>query len=132
MPKQKAVTLGSLIDELYLARDKRIEQQREVDAKKVIERQIQAQIMDMLDKQGITSSRGKVATASITSSTKPTVDETSWKKVYDYIHKHKAFHLLQKRIAVEAWRELHESGIKVPGIVADDIKDLSLTKATKG
>lgn len=128
MAKEKS--LGHMIDSLYAARADRIEKQREVDAMKLQERDLQASIMAKLEKQGISSGRGSLATASITKSVQPQVAD--WKKVYAYIRKEDAFHLLHQRVASTAWRELHEAGKKVPGIEAMPVQDLSLTKASKG
>ena len=125
-----ATTLGEMIDTLYEMRATRIDKQRVVDDMKVHERTLKDDIITALKKQKLAGSKGAVATASISKSTEPVAED--WKKTYAYIKKNDAFHLLHQRIASTAWRELYEAGVKVPGIGAMEIEDLSLTKAMKG
>lgn len=39
-----------------------------------------------------------------------------WPKIYDFIYKKKAFHLLNKAIKQASYREYLDDGVKVPGI----------------
>lgn len=130
MPKVvKAPALGQLIDILYVKRATRIEQQRQVDALKVKERELKEQIMQLLDIQKSLGSKGTLATAAIIEEVEPVPE--NWDKTYAYIKKYDAFHLLHQRIAVRAWREIHDAGKKVPGIGSIITRDLSLTKSSK-
>lgn len=122
--------LGTLIDGLYSAREKRLELARQVDALKEEERGIKTLIMERLADMKSSKAAGQFATASISTKTEPLVED--WKKAYKYIHDKKAYHLLHQRIASRAWAELHDAGVTVPGIAAVAVKDLSLTKLTKG
>jgi len=42
------------------------------------------------------------------------------------------FDLLHKRISAPAWRELRELGALVPGTSAITVRDVSLTKSSRG
>ena len=73
--------------------------------------------------------RGKLAQATITHSTVPTVeDPADWEKVFKYITKKKDFAILQKRLAVTHIRDLWDDKIQVPGIVPFKKTSLSVTK----
>lgn len=50
----------------------------------------------------------------LTRSTMPSVKD--WDALYAYIHKHKAYYLLERRMGVTAFRELLEAGKNVPGV----------------
>lgn len=47
-------------------------------------------------------------------STMPSVKD--WDALYGYIHRHKAYYLLERRVGVTAFRELLEAGKNVPGV----------------
>jgi hypothetical protein len=123
----KRTTIGPLIDALYAARAMRIEKQRDIDAMKSHERTLHQQIMEALEAQGLQKGSGKTATASITVSTVPKVED--WNKLYAYILKTKSFELLHRRIASTAWTDIVDAGKQVPGVSAMEVTDLSLTKS---
>lgn len=47
-------------------------------------------------------------------STMPAVKD--WDALYAYIHKHKAYYLLERRVGVTAFREILETGKALPGV----------------
>jgi hypothetical protein len=122
--------LGAKIDSLYAARQARLELSRKVDAMKGEETRIRGEILDILDNVGLAKASGYMATAGVTFSIEPVVED--WDQVYQYITTQNRFDLLQRRISAPAWRELHESGVLVPGTYKNDVRDLSLTKSTRG
>lgn len=71
------------------------------------------------------------ATASVSMSVIPiwdTQDAEAFQKFSKYVLKNGALYLLEKRVAVKAWRELLERGKEVPGLVPLVKRRLHLTK----
>ena len=84
-------------------------------------------IKSKLKEQGddVISISSTLGTATLTSTEVPSVDD--WDAFYDWIWETRSFHLLQRRVAANAFRELHEAGQAIPGVRAVDKKDISLT-----
>jgi len=80
-----------------------------------------------LDEQGMLKASTSVGTASITEAVVPQV--VDWDAVYEHIAETGDFYLLQKRPAAAAFRELHASGITIPGMEAYTKRSISLRKA---
>jgi len=121
--------LGSAIDSLYEARERRLNLDRQVKELKQQEAQIKMDILDLLGVSGLAKASGYLATASVKTSTIPII--TDWDKVHEFIRTQNRFDLLQKRVAVIAWRELYDSGELVPGTESVEDVDLSLTKSVR-
>lgn len=119
-------TLGACIDKLYALRRDRQALQRDVDAIGDQETLMREHIIATFSKTEINGARGKTASCSISPKRVPTVKD--WSKLYEYIRKHKAFDLLQRRVHEGAWKERLNDGKVVPGVEAFDVVALSLTK----
>lgn len=110
-----ALTVGEQIDALA-----RLKQEKK-DAEEVvvgIEKQIAAaeeHLLDLMDQQGVSKSTGRMATASVVDSVKPHVQD--WAAFYEFIARHKYFHLLDRRPSVSGCRELFENKGAIPGVV---------------
>lgn len=126
----KKENIGEMVDRLYAMRADRLELQRQADDTKKNEVLLRQTIIAALKEQGLAAARGNVATGSIKKEDIPKLENSD--KFFAYVKKNDAWHLLHKRVTIEAWRELHEAGKKVPGVEAIPTEDLSLTKATKG
>jgi hypothetical protein len=124
------MSIGNLIDKAYDLRQKRLELQREVDKIKDQENEIRQAIMFELDMHGLAKASGAHASAGITMSIQPQVED--WDSVYRFVAETNRFDLLQKRLSTTAWRELVEEGVKVPGTFVTEVRDISLTKSTRG
>ena len=122
--------LGQIIDAYYKKRQDRLDLERSIKDLKEEEQNLKFSIMDMLRETGLKKATGDLATASLRSVMVPIVED--WDDVYKYITQNDRFDLLHKRISILAWRELHEGGVNVPGIIAAEDEDLSLTKASRG
>lgn len=111
----KVKTLGALIDALNAAREKK----RLADEKaKVLKAEFDALELEVLERfqaEGTDGAKGKTASASISRTTVANVE--NWDLYYEYIRKNKYFHLLQRRPADAACRELWELGKTIPGVV---------------
>ena len=108
-------TVGAKIDALHALReDKR--QLEELLKAKVQEIDLaENDLIEQMDAQNITKSTGLKATVSITTTTKPSVED--WDAFYAYIHKNKYYHLLERRPSVTGCRELFDTKGVIPGVV---------------
>lgn len=107
-------TVGAKIDALHALR----EEKRKIESKlseKVSEiAALEEELMDQMDVQNITKSTGSKATVSISVSVKPAVED--WDAFYAYIHRHKYYHLLERRPSVTGCRELFDTKGVIPGV----------------
>ena len=122
-------TLGEAIDELYQARAARLAKAKEVKELQAEESAAKATVLQLLKETGLEKASGKLATAGIIKSDIPIV--TDWDALYEYIKAESRFDLLQRRIGVQAWRDLLLDRVLVPGTEAGLDFDLSLTKSTR-
>ncbi len=81
-------------------------------------------LLAQLDEQGMLQAKVAAGTATITKTIVPNVKD--WDAVYAHIQETGDFYLLQKRPAAAAFRELHQSGIEIPGIEAYEKRTISL------
>lgn len=122
--------LGTLIDTLYATRQQRLEIQKEVDALKNTETGLRGQILDLLENSGLAKASGQLATCGVKVSIEPSV--VDWDEVHEFIRINNRFDLIQKRISAPAWRDLYQEGVTIPGTVPEEVRDISLTKSTRG
>ncbi len=122
-------TLGEAIDELYQARAARLAKAKKVKELQAEESAAKATVLQLLKETGLEKASGKLATAGILKSDIPIV--TDWDALYEYIKAESRFDLLQRRIGVQAWRDLLLDSVLVPGTEAGIDIDLSLTKSTR-
>jgi hypothetical protein len=92
---------------------------------------LKAEILAKIREQGegMKAISSKLGTASITEEIVPHVDD--WDQVWEYMKENDALHLVQKRVATGAFRELIESGQEVPGMRPVPKIDISLTAARR-
>jgi hypothetical protein len=121
--------LGQEIDALYAKRAERLALEKEVKALKAVETELREALLHRLQDTGLQRASGGLATAGITSSTKPIV--TDWDSVYKFIKDNDRFDLVHQRITLLAWADLLKEGILVPGTESFTELDISLTKASR-
>lgn len=128
---KKEVPIGQLIDAVYVARTARLDAEKHVETLKEAERAAKHQVIARLTSMKLNSARGDVATATITM--KQTAVMNDWPKFWEFARKDKNGAYLQKRASLEAVREYNNDSKKggVPGVVLEDVVDLSLTKAPR-
>jgi hypothetical protein len=129
MKKKVPVPIGDLIDLIYAKRAERLELERTVDVKKVEEAALRADIMTRLREQGLGSGRGAAATATITYHNIYKVPTGSWPEFWAWARKDKTGVYVQKRLSAEAIGEQLAAGKRVPGVVAEQVADLSVSKS---
>lgn len=84
-------------------------------------------VIDKLDEVGIEGSHNDGHSVNITEEYVP--NEIDWDTLLAYVHQNQAFHLLQRRIAVTAWREEQAIyGEYPPGTQPFKQRKLSITK----
>ena len=125
----EANELGAAIDRLYSNREQRLSLERTIKDLKSDELALRQEILACLEESGLSKASGGLATAGRKITTIPIV--TDWDSVYGYIKDHDRFDLVQKRISVLAWRDLHNDGVNVPGTEAVEDIDITLTKASR-
>jgi hypothetical protein len=108
-------TIGGKIDQLHALR----EQKRALEEKiKMLSDQmdsLESELISDMQAEGITRSTGTAATVSVSEVVRPSVDD--WELFYNYIHKNRYYHLLERRPSVAACRELFETKGTIPGVV---------------
>jgi hypothetical protein len=78
-----------------------------------------------MEEQGVSKSTGSLATASVYDSVKPSVQD--WDAFWDYIWRHKHFHLLDRRPSVNGCREIFEKEGTIPGVVPFTKRSVRIT-----
>ena len=108
-------TVGAKIDSLHALREEKRQLEELLKAKAQEIDLVENELIEQMDQQNISKSTGTKATVSITTSTKPSVED--WDALYAYIHKNKYYHLLERRPSVTGCRELFDTKGKIPGVV---------------
>ena len=127
----KTPTIGSLADQRWALKLKKAEADKVVKDIESVIKALETTIIEMLDSQDTRKGEGKLCSISINSSIQPsTVD---WDAYIKFVAAGKRtdktayLHLVQRRVSVEAWRELLEMGVNVPGIEPFTARTLSVT-----
>ena len=109
--------MGMKVNELHARREKIREVEGKLNELKKGYTDLSNEVMDAMEEAGLDQIRGTKATLSLKKTKVANV--LDWEKVYNYIHRHKAYHLMFRRIADAAFREeLELKGGKrgIPGI----------------
>lgn len=106
--------LGNIVDDIYAIRSQRLELEQQVTELKQRQQALESEFAEKAAEQNITSARGHYASASVSETTLPAVND--WDAFYDFIKDHNYFHLLEKRPSVGGCRELFEKEVDIPGV----------------
>lgn len=120
---------GKMIDEMFDLRESKKELERKV---KLINEEmtlLEAELIQKLDAEETSMGRGRSASASITKSEVPMVDD--WDIFGQYLIDNEMLYLLQRRVAVRAFRELRDAGEEIPGTTTFPKRTISLRKISK-
>ena len=112
-PETTDMTLGQLVDYDYDLREQIRGLTEQVDELKAERKDVEARLIEMLDAQNLPFAGGSLARAAITETVVANVRD--WDLFYGYVRRAKAFHLLERRVANAAYRELLATKTKVPG-----------------
>lgn len=107
--------IGAKIDQLHRLREKKRALEEQVNAVSAEMALLENALMEQMDSEGVTKSTGALATVGISETIKPNIED--WDAFYAYIHRHKYYHLLERRPSVTGCRELLETKGKIPGVV---------------
>jgi ribosomal protein L29 len=119
-------TLGACVDRLYKLRQERAKHTKKADEIKKQITELKTHLIDCIGKSDAEGVTGRTARVRVLPKTVATVKD--WDKFWAYIRRHKAHHLMQRRVASPAVLELWEDGKQVPGVEAYHYKDVSCTK----
>ena len=110
-------TIGAKIDALQRLREKKRALEERITLLNGEISEIEGELITQMDAEGVSASKGNLASASISAQNLTTVED--WDTFYDYIHRNKYYHLLERRPANAACLELRErNGSKgIPGTV---------------
>jgi hypothetical protein len=89
-------------------------------------RSLELELLVRLDEQGMEKASTEDGTASISKTVLPQV--VDWDEFYKYMIENEALYLLQRRPAAAAFRELNDSGQKVPGVEPYTQRTIGLRK----
>jgi len=117
-------TLGSTIDKMFQLREFKRSLEQEVKQVTHEIEEVERELLSLMESENVTKSTGARATASISESVKPSVE--NWDDFYNYIHKMKYYHLLERRPSVSGCRELFETKGSIPGVVPFVQRKISL------
>lgn len=121
------ISMGAKIDALFALREKK---RKHDEAIKELEKQmstLQQELITQMQTEGITASKGKKASISISDNIVPQVED--WDAFYEFIRKKKWFHLLERRPSVSGCRELFEKNGRIPGVMPFNKITLNLRTA---
>lgn len=119
-------TLQERIDSVKYMRDelRLLESQR-----KALEsacRQKEAEIIEILEEQGLQKMATDFATVSISTATHPRVNPEHWPDVWEFIWENGLFELLRKQLNSGAFRELQSLGMELPYVEPEEVKRLNV------
>lgn len=107
-------TIGDKINRLYALREAKRDLEKEVKDISKSMSELECELIDQMDEAGTFKAASGAASVSITKSVVPAVE--NWDLFYEFIHEHKYFHMLERRPAVLACREMFEHDGKIPGL----------------
>lgn len=108
-------TLSDLIQSLSSLKGEKKALESEVKAVDKRIEQVEGLIFAELDAQGVTETKSAIGKVAISESTYPQVQE--WDAFGEFILDNRYLHLLERRPAVLAYRELLNLGKSVPGVL---------------
>ena len=118
--------LSALCDWYQETRKKRLTEEKVAEATKKLENQYKEEILQVLREQDVPVIGGTTHNFERVVKDEPQADD--WDEIYAYIHEHKAWELLHKRLGTAAIKERWDMGETVPGVGAYPVETLSVTK----
>jgi len=119
-------TLGACADLLFTTRNDRLTLQKQVDALSAQETSLKDHIIATLPKSDSTGVAGKLARVTVVTDEVPQVKD--WDLFYAYVHKNKAYELLNRALSKAGVTERLEAGKKVAGVEMFPVVKVSINK----
>lgn len=132
MSKQGTPAVGSLINKLMDIRESMKPLNAQIARLKEEKEETELKLIEMMDALGTDQTRNDVATASISDTVVPQVED--WDRFYRWIHRNKAYYMLERRPASVAFRETLEQrkNKPIPGVQSYTRRTINLrTRNTK-
>ena len=107
-------TINDVAQEVLVRQNKRAKLEAQIKILEAEEKVLRAEIHEMAVKANLTYGGNKKSEWSLETQTVPQVAD--WDAFYAYIHKHKWYHLLNRRPTVKSCQELWSSGVVIPGV----------------
>jgi molecular chaperone GrpE (heat shock protein) len=120
------MNIGQSIDKLYSLREEKRELKQQIKEIDETYSQIESNLISMLQEQEMDTGKSKLASATISTSIVPAVDD--WEAFYGFIVESNQPFLLERRPSVTAYRDLLQAGEEVPGVSPFTKVSLSLRK----
>lgn len=89
--------------------------------------EVEHTIVDVMDRDGVIEAKSSVGKVSLQAPVYPHVE--NWDQVWEFILENRYMHLLEKRMAVLAYRELIDLGRPVPGVLPFTKRKLSFKES---
>lgn len=118
--------IGSIIDELYELRAKRLAFEKSVEELKATETKLRGIIIARLKMLKLDGGKGTIANATIKVTRQARI--SSWPEFWEFCVQNNAHDLIQKRVSITAVRARWDEGVAVNGLEPFDVEDISLTK----
>lgn len=119
-------TIGATIDRLFDLREQKRKLEEQIKIINEEYREHEADLLELMDKQDTEVGRGQSASASISTVVRPSVED--WDAFYAYVHRHKYYHLLERRPSVSGCKELFDIKGSIPGVVPFTQRKLNLRR----
>jgi len=119
-------SIGQCADEYHRVRELRLAMQKEVDAVKARESEIEDYIINNLSKSQDTGAAGRYYRAQIVRKEVPKL--VDFHAALDYAVRNQRYDLIQKRVNNTAVAAMWEAGEAVPGVDKMHVVDVSITK----
>lgn len=119
-------SIGRCADLYHDVRELRLMMEKEVEAVKARETEIQEWIINNLSKSDDTGAAGLRYRAQVRTEVKPQIAD--WAQLTAYILENDRFDLVQKRLGEKAVADLWEAGEAIPGVAKVNVPKLSITK----
>lgn len=120
------MTVGKIIDEMLIIRDKRTELEKKSKELKEEFEALETILLGRMLAQDARQTRSTTATATVSEKVVPTV--RSWDEFERYILDNNALYMLQRRPSTTAFRELHQAGEVIPGVEAYNERTILLRR----
>lgn len=119
-------SIGRCADMLHDVKELRLAMEKEAEAVKARETEIQEYIINNLSSSDDSGAAGLRYRVQVKKEAKPQIAD--WAQLTLYIQKKGRFDLLQKRLGEKAVADLWEAGEAIPGVAKVNVPKLSLTK----
>lgn len=116
--------IGTIIDSMHAIREQKRELNAQIKYLDASYEELKTKLLEKMDSEGMLQSKSNLATATITTTVVPQVED--WDAVFDYVKQNDAFYLLQKRINSGPYRELLQMDEQLPGTKPFTKVDISL------